>query len=496
MLRALLADSPWLPKQASTVAGPSDDLFNVILWICVFFFLLVTVLLLVLVVKYRHREGVKTDTSAAHSMTLEITWTLVPSILVVFLYYYGFKQYMNMAIEPPNSYPITVRGQMWQWSFIYPNGHDDPELHCVVNQPVRCALESNDVIHSLSVPDFRIKKDVVPGRYNRMWFQPTTADGGVYITQVIVNGRPEEIAVDLTGRPLTDSANVTPGRQTVKAGSLPDPLRAALSALAPQTGGKPTTLPADVELQSFNLLNGETYFLAPAALGAPQDGVFVDLAGKPWTEVVQFNAAPAAVQNGLKALAHNMEIPPGQVVHVFPDAEAFDIFCAQYCGTNHSTMHSRVIVHSSQADFDAWLTRASDDKDLPRDKRGAKLFVNRSCAQCHTVDGTRLTGPTWKDLYGSTQAMTDGSQMLVDETFVHNFVRAPQAHIPVGNPPYPPAMPPFPPDVLKDTDVDLIIDYMKSISKNYHEVSPQPGSGVATQPSTRPATAPAGKVAL
>jgi heme/copper-type cytochrome/quinol oxidase subunit 2 len=493
MLHALLADSPWLPKQASTVAGPSDGLFNVILWICVFFFLLVTVLLLVLVVKYRHREGVKTDTSAAHSMTLEITWTLVPSILVVFLYYYGFKQYMNMAIEPPNSYPITVRGQMWQWSFIYPNGHEEPELHCVVNQPVRCALESNDVIHSLSVPDFRIKKDVVPGRYNRIWFQPTSADGGIYITQVTLNGHPEELAVDLTGRALSDDEKTTPSRQMVKAGELSDPVKAALAALAPQSGGKPTTLPADRKLEAFTLLNGETFFLAPAGLGAPQSEVFIDLAGKPWTQVVQFGAAPAAVQSGLKALAHNIDIPAGQVVHVFPDAEAFDIFCAQYCGTNHSTMHSRVIVHSSQADFDAWLVRASDDKHLPAPKRGERLYVTKGCAGCHSVNGSPSTGPTWKDLFGSTQNFDDGSHPVVDDEFVHSFVRNPIARGPVG---FAKVMTPFPPDVLKPEDIDLIVAYMKSISKNYHETSPQPGSGVATQPSTHPATAPAGKVAL
>jgi len=340
-MQAILADNYfWLPKQASTVAGSSDNLFNFVLWVCVFFFLLITVLLVFFVIKYRHKPGEARDVSASHSMTLELTWTIIPSILCVFLYYYGFKEYMNLAIEPPNAYQITATGRMWQWSFTYPNGVENDELHCVVNQPVRVVLESNDVIHSLYIPSFRVKKDVVPGRYNRLWYQATE---------------------------------------------------------------------------------------------------------------------------------------PG----------TFDIYCAAYCGTNHSTMRSHVVVHATQADFNAWLTKAGDDPSIPPAIRGKKLYVTQGCAQCHSVDGTRITGPTWKDLFGSDQQFTDGSHATVDDAFVRTFVLNPTAKVPVG---YPPVMPVMP---LKPAQIDLIVAYMKTISSNYHgSLSPQPGSGVATQPTTAPATQP------
>src|SRR6185312_6624541 len=202
MWQAILADSAptfWLPRGASTISGQVDLLFNVILWICIFFFLLVTILLLVFTVMYRHKPGKVTDTAAGHSTTLELTWTLIPSIIVVFLYYYGFRHYMEMTIEPPNSYEVTAKGTMWQWSFAYANGHSENELHIPVNQPIRAVLESVDVIHSLYIPAFRMKKDVVPGRFNRMWFQATDANYAEYLTRVMVDGKLTDIAVDSNG---------------------------------------------------------------------------------------------------------------------------------------------------------------------------------------------------------------------------------------------------------------------------------------------------------
>lgn len=334
----------WLPQRASTVAGGADALFNAILWICVFFFALVTVLLVLFVIKYRHRPGVERDTAGSHSMALEATWTIIPTIIVVFLYYYGFKHYLRMNVEPPNAYEITAHAQMWQWSFEYPNGYSDPELHVAVNTPVRMVLESADVIHSLFVPVFRVKKDVVPGRYNRLWFEATE---------------------------------------------------------------------------------------------------------------------------------------PG----------TFDIYCAAYCGTNHSAMRSHVIVHRDQADFDRWLADATAKADnLPPLEKGRKLYVTKGCAQCHSIDGSRITGPSWKDVFGSMQPMTDGSQSMVDEAFVHAFVRNPQAKVPMG---YSPVMPPFPASLLSEGDVDALIAFMKSISVHAPK-NDSLSTKIGKLPATAPAIAPVG----
>src|SRR3954451_9378299 len=106
-LRALLAladKSFWLPKQASTIAPTSDNIFYAIYWITLFFTLLITVLVVAFVVKYRHRKGApEQESTAGHSTTLELTWTITPTIIVLVLYYYGFRGFMRMTVEPPNA---------------------------------------------------------------------------------------------------------------------------------------------------------------------------------------------------------------------------------------------------------------------------------------------------------------------------------------------------------------------------------------------------------
>ena len=349
MWNSILADAArtfWLPERASTVAPGSDLMFYWIYWICVFFFALVTFLLIAFAIKYRHRPGVKRDPSVAHSNTLEITWTVIPSLIVVVLYYYGFKQYMNQAIDPPNAYELTVTGQMWSWKFTYPNGYTDSELHVPAGTPVRCVLESPDVIHGFSIPAFRVKKDVVPGRFNRVWFEAT--------------------------RPGT-----------------------------------------------------------------------------------------------------------------------YDIYCTMYCGQNHSTMRSAVVVHKSMADFQEWLIEATKRADnAPPSVRGRRLYQTMGCIQCHSIDGSKIVGPTWKDMFGGMQPMSDGTQVLADEAYVKESIRVPAAKIHAG---YPNAMPPFPEAALGERDVDSIIAFMKSISSNYHGPPPDSIGAPTSGPSTQPTTAPTAK---
>src|SRR5438067_10808264 len=106
MLQAILANwegSFWLPEQASTVAPNTDWIFNLVLYISVFFFFLVSVLLVVFVVKYRHREGAPPqESTAGHSTALELTWTIIPTLIVLVIYYYGFRGFIHQTIEPPN----------------------------------------------------------------------------------------------------------------------------------------------------------------------------------------------------------------------------------------------------------------------------------------------------------------------------------------------------------------------------------------------------------
>ena len=163
----------WMPPKVSTVAHGVDWLFNFILAISVFFFLLIVVLMVYFIFRYRHREGHAAERSPTHNLGLEITWTVIPLILVIVIFVFGFKGFLDMSTPPANAYEILVEGQKWNWSFTYPNGYVDSNLHVPVNRPIRLVMSSQDVIHSLYVPAFRIKMDVVPGRYSKAWFEAT-----------------------------------------------------------------------------------------------------------------------------------------------------------------------------------------------------------------------------------------------------------------------------------------------------------------------------------
>ncbi len=171
---AQLPDSFWMPSQASSVASEVDTVFFVIYWISAFFFAIIVGLMVLFAVRYRRRrEGESVAKTAHHSVALEVTWTAIPVIVSAILFVVGFKGYMNLVTPPRNSYEISVTGQKWQWFFTYPNGYVTSELHVPVDRPVNLTMTSEDVLHSLWIPAFRVKKDLVPGRYTRAWFEAT-----------------------------------------------------------------------------------------------------------------------------------------------------------------------------------------------------------------------------------------------------------------------------------------------------------------------------------
>jgi cytochrome c oxidase subunit 2 len=344
ILGAVNDGSMWMPKQASTVAPQVDNLFYFILWVCVFFFALITVLTVIFVIKYRHREGHTATPTPAHSTALELTWTVIPTILVLMMFYFGFKGYMDMAVAPPNSYEIQVTGQTWSWSFTYPNGYTSgAELHVPKGVPIRMVLTSQDVIHSLYIPNFRLKKDAVPGRYNRFWFEAT-------------------------------------------------------------------------------------------------------------------------------------------------DVGEYPVYCAEYCGTQHSEMLGKVVVHEPK-DFADWLEKAIDwEKSGITPVEAGKKFYER-CKQCHSIDGSSGTGPSFKDLWGREEELADGSKVLVDENYVLESITNPNARIVKGFA-SPSAMPTFKGQLKEPRDINAVIAYLKTISTHTKQDANVATTQTAPATQSAPATQP------
>jgi len=154
---------------ASNFVQGVDLTFIIILGISVFFLISITAVMIYFVIRYSRKRNPKA-TNIEGNTKLEIIWTVIPLILVLIMFYFGWLGYRPMRQVPEGAIPIKATGQMWSWNFEYPNGKKSAELVVPLNKPVKLDLFSLDVLHSLYIPAFRIKEDVVPGKDNYMWF--------------------------------------------------------------------------------------------------------------------------------------------------------------------------------------------------------------------------------------------------------------------------------------------------------------------------------------
>lgn len=316
MVSASEGGSFWFPPQASTSAETIDFVYYFIYYISVFFFVLIGAAIILITLRYRRRNRDDLAVEASgHSNTLEITWSVIPAILCVFMFYFGTVGFMDLRTSPDDANEVTVRGWKWAWEFQYENGGSSDVLHAVLGEPTKLVMYSDDVIHSFFVPSFRVKQDVVPGRYTSLWFEPTIA--------------------------------------------------------------------------------GE---------------------------------------------------------HV--------VFCTEYCGTSHSDMNAKVIVHETREEYESAIKKLMNKYEgLTTAESGALIYKAKGCNACHSLDGSKLVGPSFKGLWGQERKFTDDSVENADENYIRNSVLYPQKQVVNG---YAPVMPSYQ-GQLTDDEINYIIDYIKSL---------------------------------
>ena len=168
--------SIWLPEAASTIAGDIDSLFYFILVTSIIIFAGVMGTMVLFAWRYRRRSPNDRPEPVHENKLVEASWIVIPSILVAVVFVWGFRLFLELGIAPPNSYEVNVTARKWSWSFSYPNGVVSADLHVPVNRPIKLRMSSEDVIHSFFVPAFRVKADVLQGRYSYVWFEATTRD--------------------------------------------------------------------------------------------------------------------------------------------------------------------------------------------------------------------------------------------------------------------------------------------------------------------------------
>jgi len=155
-----------------SIADRVDAVFLYIFILSVAFLIFITALMVYFVIKYNRKRN-PTPVDIEGNMPLEITWTVVPLILFLTMFYFGWTNFYYMRNPPRDAMVIDVTARQWAWSFQYPNGKRSDELYVALNRPVKVELHSLDVLHGFYIAAFRIKEDVVPGKTNYAWFTPT-----------------------------------------------------------------------------------------------------------------------------------------------------------------------------------------------------------------------------------------------------------------------------------------------------------------------------------
>ena len=156
------------------MAGRVDALYFFLLAVSGFFGLLIAGLVVYFAIKYRRRHPNAVGAQVAGGMMLEIGWTVLPFLITLIIFFWGANIYFAMSRPPDETLNIYVVGKQWMWKIQHTDGtREINELHVPVGRAVRLIMTSEDVLHDFSIPAFRVKADVIPGRYTQIWFEAT-----------------------------------------------------------------------------------------------------------------------------------------------------------------------------------------------------------------------------------------------------------------------------------------------------------------------------------
>jgi len=305
------------PAEASTLAPQVDRLFFVLVAFSVALGIMLVFLVVRYAVLYRQGSGADRGGRRSRNLLLEIGWTSVTAIIALGIFVWGATLFTERDHVPPDAMEILAIGKQWMWKFEHANGlREINELHVPVGQPVVVRLASEDVIHSLFIPAFRIKQDAVPGRSTNLWFTATT---------------------------------------------------------------------------------------------------------------------------------------PG----------TYELFCAEYCGTEHSEMRGHVVV-MEQAAFSRWLSTGPTDMSLA--EQGANLFRSLGCSGCHGPNSS-VRAPPLEGVFGRPVPLGDRRTVVADEAYIRDSILNPSKDIVAG---YTPIMPSFK-DLIDENDLMRLVTYLKSIGSASRE---------------------------
>jgi cytochrome c oxidase subunit 2 len=436
------------PQPLITTTEAVDKVFYVIFGISGISLLGVTVAMVYLVWRYNRKRQPQPISQKDHNIWLEITWTIIPTILVMVMFWYGWEGYLSLRRIPDNAIPIQGSSRMWSWLFTYENGKTSDKLYVPVGQPVNIRLSSEDVLHSFYVPAFRVKRDCVPGMETYAWF--VAEEPGSY----------DLFCAEYCG--VAHSSMIT----TVEA--IP----------AAEFASWLTEKPAATDAGQ-GLLQKHGCLGCHSLDGSPMVGPSFQGIGGRQVSVVS-NGKTVTLTTDRTYLERAILEPEVEIVEGYPPAmppyagrisdEDLSGILDYLMGLNSekkastpSETNDENATHEAQENItDEQLTEptAAEEPVNPID-RGETLAEQNGCLGCHSTDGSRKIGPSYKGLWGSERTVVrDGQEVkvLVDTDYLIRALREPGAEVTEG---YPAIMPPFP--GLSDDDIKALRAWLQSL---------------------------------
>lgn len=424
----------YFPEQASDFAEKVDWLNKIVTDISVFFTVAIVGAMIYFAIKYRQRNGVDHETPHIEgSHLLEVLWTVVPTLICIVIGTLGYIYYDEIRTPPADAMTVSVKGQKWFWEFEYENGKHSRDLVVPVNEPVKLLMTSSDVLHSFFIPAMRIKTDVIPGQYTYQWFRPIkTGDYQVFCT---------EYCGDLHSAMLARLKVLTRGEYDRW---LAD--KSEEEALARM----------DRKEIGAQLYTGKGCNACHSLDGSPRVGPsFLKVFGR--KEALLDGTEITVDEDYIRTsiLEPNKQVVKGFTANMMPS------FQGQLSDDQILSMVAFLkSIDGSQPVAAAAPTAAAEDfSKLPPAEWGKRLYAAKLCSTCHSIDGSRVVGPTFKGVYGREEKLTDGKTVKVDDAYLKSSILKPMDQIVEG---YSPAMPPYE-GQLSDAELSALVEYLKTV---------------------------------
>ena len=428
-----------LGEQGSDFAHKVDYAHDVVTIISVVCTVLIVGVMLYFAVIYRQRDGKDHETPHIHgNNALEVIWTTFPTLVCIWVAWLGYDSFVDMRTAPEGAMEVNVTARKWAWDFQYKNGkRTTGELVVPVDEPVKLIMRSQDVLHSFFVPVMRTKMDVIPGRYTYEWFRPIkTGDFQVFCTEYCGNDH-SRMRARLKVLPKAEFERwLADNSEAMK-----------LASMKPSDRGKEIYAGKCVACHSLD--------------GSPRVGPsWLKLFGKKGE--LSDGKTYVADENYIRESILN---PAAKVVKGYPP-QGMPSFQGQLSDEDITGVIEfiKTIDGTTKVEVSAPTPKKSAAAAGATPAERGKAIVNDAgnlCSTCHSIDGSKLVGPSFKGIWGRKEKMSDGTEITVDADYIKESIYKPQAKIVEG---YGPVMPAMYEGKLSEQDINDIIEYLKTLS--------------------------------